>query len=108
MCRLWNALDSAEAKRAILAVTPRVHIMMTCQSQDVADTAGDLHDLGTEPGEVDYCRSCDDRHLCLHNFIFFGTFRARAKLELPPFAVTINLFNRLACLWIDDRQLLVE
>ena len=41
-------------------------------------------------------------------FIFFGTFAARAMLELPPFAVTINLFNRLACLWIDDRQLLVE
>ena len=104
---LLYAHNCAEAKSAIFTVTPRIHLVMTRQRQDVADTAGDLHDSRAEFRESHHCRPRDDLHLGLRELIFFGALRTGSLLELTVILALVLVYS-LARAGINYWQFLIE
>ena len=57
---LWTILIGTEAKSAILAVTPRVHLIVTSQDKNMTFATSNLHNFGAEARKANYGRSTDD------------------------------------------------
>ena len=55
-----DTLNCAKAERTVFAITPRVHFIVAGQREDMANTTGDLYDLGTESRESDHGGPSDD------------------------------------------------
>ena len=104
--RLRLANDGSKPKSSILAISPRIHLIVAGQNEDVADTTWHHDNFGAEAGEVDDCRPRDDWHLGLNDWIFFGTFWTCAHVKLIASSVTV--FFLFVSYWINNRQLLVK